>query len=100
MTHAEAARDAGMAAVEQSNADWMFDALIALASLPSGTEGIGEDFRHSVTKLIGEPTKPHAWGALIRTAIRHGVLEATGEMRAMRDTRSHARKSFVYRTVG
>lgn len=97
LSEAETEKTLSLAKIEKSNAVWMVLAVNVIQRISPGSEGIGEDFRHAVASYIGRPTRPNAWGALIRKATTLGLLELTGEMRSMRDRRSHARKSWVYR---
>jgi hypothetical protein len=102
------ARDAGIEQVTENNSDWMALALLQLeqlARMPNGwanTEhGVtGEDLRRMLIARVGHPGHANAWGALINKAVRDGLLKATGAYRAMKEKRSHARKTPVYVFMG
>jgi hypothetical protein len=94
-TPAEQARDEGRERVKKSNDEWFGDAMKVIAGMPSDFVGIGEDVRHYVANRIGPPKKPQAWGSLISHAVRKNMLRETGELRKMRDLKSHARRSMV-----
>jgi len=66
----------------------------------SGREGTGEDFRLSCERDGIRPHHANAWGALILSLKRQGHLVETGEWRSMRDSKSHARMTRVYRVEG
>lgn len=71
----------------------------ALAAMRTFGPGLytAEDFR---LRLEREGLRPHhhnAWGALTKQAILDGIIRETGSRRAMRDPRSHARMTPVYR---
>lgn len=96
------ARDAGIAQVSESHASWMDDArdgvrwLRRHGMLPD--EVTGEDIRIALlAEGMPAPKRPHAWGALMRTLATSGVLADTGRSRNMRDERSHARRTPVWR---
>lgn len=77
---------------------FMSRGLTAIARLPAG-EWTGEDVRDYLTGLGVVPHHPNAWGALVSKAVRDGLLVPTGERRAMRGPKSHARRTDVYRTT-
>jgi hypothetical protein len=99
------ARDEGIATVASNNREWMALALLQLEQLAKGNHEwsnlehgfIGEDLRSMIVPLIGRPTTPHCYGALVRMALKKGLIEETGQLRAMKDVNSHARRSMVYR---
>ena len=101
------ARDEGMQRVLDNNQDWFALAMIQLGQFARTRDGYanteygitGEDVRVALLPHVGKPQSPHAWGALINKAVRDGILVATGQYRAMKDKRSHARKTAVYMMV-
>ncbi len=96
----EKLRDAGIALVTENSGTWMQRAKDAVYRyLPSDWVGTGEDIRGIVTRVIGEPHNPHAWGALTKTLSepRTGLLIDTGTVRKMLEPKSHARRTPVYR---
>ena len=88
-------RDKGMAQVlENSQADWRAEVDFVIRSLPAGAEVTGEDIK---ARCLLVPHHPNAWGAVIRTHATRGLLQKTGEYRAMRFPAAHARMNPVYR---
>lgn len=95
-----ALRDAGIAATSAANRDWLGAAMNAcLAERVPGAEFIGEDLRALCIARGVEPRAPQAWGALVRTLATRGLILDTGRSEQMRDGRSHARRSPVWRWV-
>jgi hypothetical protein len=56
----------------------------------------GEDIRFHCLQTVGYPKHCNAWGALINSLLKRGIIRATGEHRPMRDEISHARSTPVY----
>jgi hypothetical protein len=94
-----ARRNKGMAKVEEHNPDWLTRSVAFVGHFVTPEMGgfIGEDIRELVSKHVGYPTHHNAWGTLVRQLLKLKLIEPTGELRAMRDPRSHARKTMVYR---
>jgi hypothetical protein len=90
----ELRRDAGITAVIDNNKDWMDVAISRLRYLDFD-EATGEDFRMLLE--LPEPKHSNAWGAFVRTAIARGLIVPTGNWVKMRDPRSHARMTPLYR---
>jgi len=90
----ERLRDAGIARVSANNDSWMESALAKIERLDFD-EATGEDFRMLLE--LPEPKHPNAWGALTRTAISRGLIIPTGHWVKMKDPRSHARMTPLYR---
>jgi len=93
---ARAARDAALEQVTGNAGVWFDIALRYVAYLPKGWRGTGEDLRLYLIPAIGAPHSPNAWGALVAQAMQKGMLLRTGERRAMRTMKSHARRTDVY----
>lgn len=99
------ARDEGMQRVADNNTEWIALALFELDQLSRGKHEwsnldygfIGEDLREMLAPKIGKPSTPHCYGALVRMALKRGLLEETGTLRPMKNIGSHARRSMVYR---
>lgn len=92
-----AKREAVLAEVEKNNAGWLKLAADAMRRMEAGTEGIGEDFRFLLKDHgVPDPVHPNAFGALINTMKRRGVLVETGEYRPMRGAKANGRRSPVY----
>lgn len=95
----KAARDKGTKIVADHNKNWMEQCLSVWPGFHDSREGqtiIGEDFRAYCESLGLHPKHHNAWGALIMTLVKRGMITATSETRQMKDKRSHARKSIVY----
>lgn len=94
----KAARDAAIAQVEENAGDFMDCALFLLENgIEDDALVTGETVRKIVTAVGIVPHHPNAWGALIRTAVKRGLLIETGQWRQMEDIRSHARRTPLYR---
>jgi hypothetical protein len=90
----EQLRDTGMAAVEAAMPEaWKDRADSAIrACAASGQEFSAEDVR----TWAGDPPRPNAIGGRFMAALRAGIIERTGWMRAKR-AEAHARAIPVYR---
>ncbi len=94
----ELLRDEGISQVSEHNGSWM-DACVEESKryVSYRMEGFtGEDLRFHLSREVGCPSHPNAYGALINTLVRRKIIRPTGEYRAMKDDRSHARKTAVY----
>jgi hypothetical protein len=93
-------RDEGLARVSENSGPWMSRAVAAATRvLPRDWTGTGEDIRIIVTREIGKPHSPNAWGALINALAKPGggILIDTGKVRKMKAPKSHSRRTPVYR---
>lgn len=97
MKTASAARDAGLAKTAKRNPDFMADGLEAIRGLPPD-EYQGESIRVLLLaqKAVEPPSSSNAWGALIRAAIREGVLKKTGRWAATREIKTHGHPTEIY----
>lgn len=93
---AETARDLALDKVAFNNAEW-FDKVLMLIPSHSLGEFTGEELRQRITPLMGHPSHHNAWGSVIRTAIKRGLIEGTGQYKKMTTVKSHARATAVYR---
>ncbi len=91
-------RDEGIKTVTEHNESWME---LCLKSIERVTwqSFTGEDVRFHCSKMVGLPHHSNAWGALINSLVKRGIIEKTGEYRPMRDDNSHARSTPVYRRL-
>lgn len=96
---AEFARDIALDQVKENNQEWFGLALMTLTMMHLQGEVTGEDIRNHLTQLVGRPKSANAWGSLIMRAIRQKIIEPTGHYVAMKDEKSHARKTALYRMV-
>lgn len=89
-----AGRDEGMARVAGHNEDFATQFLKHVINLPSGWTGTCEDIRRDWTGIVPHP---NAWGACWNTAKRQGLLIELPEQVHMTASKSHARKTHLYR---
>lgn len=92
-----AARNTALQTVADNSGDFMEQGLSFLTFYTPGRELTGEDIRFKLTNYGITPHDPHAWGALISTAIKRKLLIPTQQFVSMRDKSSHARMTRVYR---
>lgn len=63
----------------------------------TGDRVTGEFVRLALKRSVRtKPTHMNAWGSLIGNYVQRGILIDTGKTRAMRDPRSHGRRTPVY----
>lgn len=93
-------RDLALKKVADNSDDWMGKALSAMRFLSVRREWTGEDIRLTVEAVVGRPHHHNAWGALINQAVRTGLIVRTGKHAPMRELKSHARQTPVYRVTG
>ncbi len=92
-------RDKGIKTVKLHNESWMDLCILAAEKFVAGQATVtGEDIRFQCMRTVGYPQHHNAWGALINTLVRRGVIVATGDYRPMRDDTSHARQTPIYTT--
>ena len=88
-------RDEALALVtDNAGPSWMDKALAEIIKVHG--EVTGEKIRGIVTHAIGPPHHHNAWGAVVRTAIKRGILHRTGQRVNMMGPKSHARMTDVY----
>lgn len=92
------ARDIALHQVASHSGDFMEQGLEAIRSLPP-LEFTGEAIRRQLTAMGITPHHFNAWGALVRSAIKRGMLIDTGRTAPMTAIGSHARKTTVYSKV-
>lgn len=94
--HAREERDAGIAKTVAKNDSWIERALAKLPTMKADgyTTATGEGMRlWLLTNGIEEPSSPHAWGALTRTAMKREIIRDTGRVVQMFTKKSHARRT-------
>ena len=91
------ARDKALSKVSNNAPDYMTGGLSLIANLPHGTVLIGEDIRIKCRDAKLVPHHHNAHGALIKQAIKIGLLRPTGHYRQMKSVTSHARRTAEYR---
>ena len=89
-------KDAALKQVGSHSGTFMERAMAALDALESGSVVTGEDIRFSCTEKKIAPHHPNAWGALISSAVKKGLIRETGRWVPMRDVRSKARRTPEY----
>ena len=92
---ARAARNLGIERATNKDPEWQVVGLTRIKSLPSGYEGIAEEICAACC-LEPAPT-PGAVGAMIRCALKLGLLVRTGQMRQPTCVKSHARATYIWR---
>jgi hypothetical protein len=90
-------RDRGIKLVLDNSGKWKECALSVISGLRNW-EGIAEDFRRAVIPICGKPHHSNCWGAITNAAERAGYLEKTGKYRQPKSSKSHARKTQVFRS--
>ena len=93
----EAARDEGITRTLDANPHWATAANEFIKRHLAGAEVTGEDIRLRLQQEGIEPGHPNAWGGLVSTRARSGVLTDTGQTRKMKAQASHARRTPVWR---
>lgn len=96
---AERRRDRGMAlaaeAQERARHAWSQAAYETLIRLAQRQEFIHVD---DLVPLCPPPEHPNAWGAVWQRALRTGVIERSGQMRASYQPQKHLHRYPVYRS--
>ena len=97
---AKGLRDEALSRVARNSDEWMALALQQIKSLRSQMKTFtGEDLRLRLETRIGKPHHHNAMGALVKQALKLGLIERTGWFRAMTEPKSHARMTAVYRAA-
>lgn len=91
-----AARDIALQTVAEHSGTFIEEALAIIQKLPDTWSGTGEDIRHNCFAAHVFPHHNNAFGALINTAVRRGLLIPTEKFVQMREKSSHARCTRVY----
>jgi hypothetical protein len=90
-------RDKGMEQISEHNETWLSLCQREAQCFAETHETFtGEDIRFHCLHTVGYPRHYNAWGALINSLVKRGIIRATGEYRPMRDETSHARSTPVY----
>lgn len=90
-------RDKALDRVTCNAGDFNMLARRFLRTLKPGRRYTGEEIRRLCTKKGIKPHHHNAWGALIRWGVEKAILIETGEYEQMRDVKSHARRTPIYR---
>ena len=100
---ARAARDDGIALTSAKNSNWLATALkmIPIMKSQGGINATtGEGIRMALTlRGLPQPSSPHAWGMLTRTAMKAGLIRDTGRLLQMVTKKSHARRTPLWEIV-
>jgi hypothetical protein len=89
-----AGRDEGIARVMEHNEDFSLQFAAHILRLPPGWVGTCEDIRRD---WRGITPHPNAWGACWNAAKRQGLLIELPDQVHMTASKSHARKTHLYR---
>tara|TARA_R110000868_G_scaffold19297_2_gene83095 strand:- start:10587 stop:10886 length:300 start_codon:yes stop_codon:yes gene_type:complete len=94
----EAGRDEGIGRVLDNAGTWKHRSrnLVMNTDELTGRLMTGEDIRLYVSQRVGSPHHHNAWGGLIMGLVKRKRLVEVDRVK-MRDPRSHARKTPVYR---
>lgn len=92
---ARSERNAALDKVASNAPDFMVGALASIDQLPAG-EWTGEQVRMALSHRGIVPHHHNAWGSLISTAVRRGILIDTGRYGHMTAKKSHARRTPIY----
>jgi len=95
----KALRDQGLEKVAKHNPDWLEECLRVFSFQYPTDPFTGEEIRFVMEQNGLYPTSPNAWGCLTRQLLKLKLIERTGQYRPMKDPRSHARMTAVYRKV-
>ena len=98
LTTAKTERDRALEQVASHGPAWRSRALQAISLIRAGYTGTAEDIR--IKLMVHGLDRPHhhnAWGEVMKTAITKKIILPTGEMRHMKGSKSHARRTPVYR---
>lgn len=96
----EARRDEGIERALENAGAWKHRSrdLVMDSARLTGLHMTGEDIRKYVVERVGSPHHHNAWGGLIMGLVKRKRLVEVGRIK-MRDPRSHARKTPVYRVA-
>jgi len=93
-------RDFNLAKVTtNAGSDFRQKAIACILRVWAGREATSEDFRLTCEQQGIVPHHHNAWGGLTMGLKKMGALIETGELRAMKSSKSHARRTMVYRVV-
>lgn len=92
------ARDQGIAQVTDSHGTWVGDACALLADTFAGSraEMTGEEMRQWLLDEGFQEPHPNAWGAVVNTLCKRGVIAKTGRYVQMQARKSRARETPVW----
>ena len=99
---ARQARDIGLERTRCVNTEWMAKALACLPLMKQDghVAATGEGMRIWLTAGgLPAPTSAHAWGSLVRTAMKRGIIKDTGRVVQMFTAKSHARRTQLWEIV-
>lgn len=98
---AKAARDRALDQVlKHAGSLWVEQGLDIISRMQAG-RATGESLRRAMLDIgLHPPHHSNAWGALIRTAVKRGLLAPTGTWQPMATKSSHARQTPVYQIKG
>jgi len=92
---AEALRDAGIASVTKNEKTWLEDAHALIARYPTD-EANAEELRTWVEDRLGAPHHVNAYGGMIMSAVRKGLLKNTGVYTVGKRPSGHGRRVANY----
>lgn len=89
------ARDLGLKTVSDNAENFMALAMLLISRLGPG-EYTGEMLREAVNTAGLRGHSPNCYGAMVRTALKRGLISKTGRYTQMRCITSHARETPIY----
>ena len=91
------ARDAGLTIAAENAGDFITRALAVIASMHGEVQG--ETIRAECISRGVEPKSHKAWGALVQSAIKRGLLNPTGRFEKTKSVKTHCHPTQVYRVA-
>ncbi|HLL28528.1 MAG TPA: hypothetical protein VKT73_12870 [Xanthobacteraceae bacterium] len=95
LTAAREARNQATSAIAAVNSNFIKLALPLIEGLSASWSGTAEDIRVMLTDVGVKPNHHNAWGSLILTAVKRGLLHKVGYGQ-MKIKSSHARTTPLY----
>ena len=95
---ASKARDVGLTLAAENSGDFITRALAVVASMTGEVQG--ENIR---AECIARGVQPHshkAWGALVQSAIKRGLLKPTGRYEKTKSVKTHCHPTQIYEVSG
>lgn len=95
---ASKARDAGLTLAAENAGDFITRALAVIASMTGEVQG--ENIRAECIARGVEPQSHKAWGALVQSAIKRGLLKPTGRYEKTKSVKTHCHPTQIYEVSG
>ena len=95
---ASKARDAGLTLAAENAGDFITRAVAVIASMTGEVQG--ENIRAECIARGVEPQSHKAWGALVQSAIKRGLLKPTGRYEKTKSVKTHCHPTQIYEVSG